>query len=130
MTLYQLYFSLGGDLGLHQRLVVWEHRPQRLAQPPHAEDVGEHAVPHDGLAELHPGLVVEVHEGVADGDQGVGPGQGLVLVPPPPHHVTHVEPEEEGHLLGQRTEVLVEIVNNSVELLSVLLPQPQPEDKI
>ena len=94
---------------------------------PDTEDVGEHAVPHDGLAELHPGLVVEVDESVADGDQGVGPGEGLVLVPPPPHHVTHVEPQQKGHLLGQRTQVLVEVVDDFVEFHSVLLLQSHPE---
>ena len=129
MIFYQLQLLPGGHLGLNQSLVVWEHRPQRLAQPPHAEDVREHAVAQDGLAQLQPGLAVEVDQGVADGHQGVGPGQRLVLVPPPLDYVTHVEAQQERHLFGQGTEVLIEIVNNSVKLLSVIILQSHPEFK-
>ena len=90
------------------------------------EDVGQHGVSHDGLTELHPLLVVEVHKSVADGYQSVWPRQTLVLFPPSLHHVAHVESQEERHLFGHRTEVLVKIINELLELLPLVVAESSP----
>ena len=95
---------------------------------PDAEDVGEHAVSEDGLCELHALLSLEVHQSVADGDQGVRPGQGLVLVPPPLHNVAHVETQQECHLLAHTTQILVKVpatidtLYNEEDLLRIRKP--------
>ena len=53
---------------------------------------------------------------MADGHQGVWPGKGLVLVPPPLDDVGHVEPEQECHLLAHAAQVPVKIVNHLVKV--------------
>ena len=88
---------------------------------PDAEDVGEHAVSEDGLGELHALLSLEVHQSVADGDQGVRPGQGLVLVPPPLHNVAHVEAQQECHLLAHATQILVKVPATIDTLYSITI---------
>ena len=90
------------------------------------EDIRQHGVSHDGLAELHPLLVVEVHQGVVDGYQSVWPGETHSLVPPSLHHIAHVETQQEGHLFGHRTEVLVEVVHNLVEFPPADFPENKP----
>ena len=92
------------------------------------EDVGQHGVSHDGLTELHPLLMVEVHQSVADGYQSVWPRQTLVLFPPSLHHVAHVESQEERHLFGHRTEVLVKIINNLLKLPFFIIPESITEN--
>ena len=90
------------------------------------EDVGQHGVSHDGLAELHPILVVEVHQSVADGYQSVWPWETLVLFPPSLHHIANVETQQERHLFGHRTEILVKIINNLVEFHPFFVAESKP----
>ena len=94
------------------------------------EDVGQHGVSHDGLAELHPLLVVEVHQSVEDGYQSVWPWQTLCLIPPSADNLADEESQQEGHHAGHRTEVFVKIIHKFVEFLPLVVAESKPDGKI